>query len=295
MTDAMTARARAKPKPSRKVRRRPVDFLRSRVLESVATLEALREELKAKPRDATALHEYRKQARRVAAGYQLLELSLKPTEYANIQALTSVLSKGLGRWRDADVLDKRLRTLARGKSKTVQEQLTKLRNKIAAGGRNRRVARACKRSSRARLREPLEEVLAHARAHLADPLAVPRNRLRLRAQSALREMATTQHLHAFRLELKSYRYALETLSPAPKSAEESTAHQAHVVTSVLGRLVDAEVLEMTAAKTGPLAARVILAAASRDAAKARHEFEKGWSAKRWPELQAVIRGQSPQP
>ena len=270
------------------MRRRPLGFLRRRVLESVATLEALRDELQANPKQPTALHEYRKQARRVAAGYQLLELSLKPTEYANIQALTSVLAKGLGRWRDADVLDKRLRTLARGKSKTVQEQLTKLRNKIAAGGRNRRVARACKKSSRARLRKPLEEILAHARAQPADPLEVPRNRLRLRAQPALRGMATTHHLHAFRLELKLYRYALEMLSPAPKSAEELTARQAHVVTSILGRLVDAEVLELAAAKTGPLAARVILAAASRDAAKARQEFEKGWSAKRWLELQAVI-------
>lgn len=284
----MAARTRIKPKPSRSLRRRPVDFLRRRVLESVATLEALRQELKAKPRDATALHEYRKQARRVAAGYQLLELYLKPTEYANIQALTSVLSKGLGRWRDADVLDKRLRELARGKSKTVQEQLTKLRAKIAAGGRNLSVARACKRSSRARLREPLEEILGHARAQPGDPLALPLRRLQLRAQPALREMATTQHLHAFRLELKSYRYALETLAPAPKSAEESTTRQAHVVTAILGRLVDAEVLETTATQTGPLAARVILAAARRDAAKARHEFEKGWSAKRWPELQAVV-------
>jgi CHAD domain-containing protein len=284
----MTARARTKPTPSRSVRRRPVDFLRRRVLESVATLEALRDELKANPKEPKALHEYRKQARRVAAGYQLIELSLKPTEYANIQALTSVLAKGLGRWRDADVLDKRLRELAQRKSKTVQEQLTKLRTKIAAGGRNRSVARACKRSSRARLREPLEEILGHARTQRGDPLALPRNRLRLRAQSALRETATTQQLHAFRLEMKSYRYALETLAPAPKSTEDSTARQAHVVTSILGRLVDAEVLETTAAKTGPLAARVILAAARRDAAKARHEFERGWSAKRWPELQAVV-------
>ena len=283
--------ARAKPAPSRSLRRRPIGFLRRRVLESVATFESLRDELEANPKEPRALHEYRKQARRVAAGYELFELSLKPTEFANIQALMSVLAKGLGRWRDADVLDKRLGELARGKSKTVQEQITKLRNKIAAGDRNRRVSRACKRSSRARLREPLEEILGLARAHLMDPLALPRNRLRLRAESALHGTATTQHLHAFRLELKSYRYALETLAPAPRSAEDLTTRQAHVVTAILGRLVDAEVLEMTAAQAGPLAARVILAAARRDAAKARHEFEKGWSAKRWPELQAVIRGQ----
>jgi CHAD domain-containing protein len=266
----------------------PVDFLRRRLLESVTTLEALRDELITKPKEPKALHEYRKQVRRVAAGYQLLELFLKPTEYSNVQALTSVLSRGLGRWRDADVLNKRLRELARGKSKTVQQQFTKLRKKIAAGGRNRRVARACKRSSRARLREPLEEVLGHARAQFIDPLAILRTRLRLRAQSALSKMATTQQLHAFRLELKSYRYALETLVPSPKSAEESTARQAHQVTDILGRLVDAEVLEAKAAEAGPLAARVILAAARKDAMKARHEFEKGWSAKKWPELQAIV-------
>jgi CHAD domain-containing protein len=277
------------------VKRRPIDFLRRRMLESVAKLEALRDELKAKPNEPKALHEYRKQARRVAAGYQLFELSLKPTEYANVQALTSLLSKGLGRWRDADVLDKRLQELARGKSKTVQEQFTKLRARIAAGDRHRRVARACRRSSRARLREPLEELLVHARTQLGDPLALPINRLRLRAQAALRATATTHQLHAFRLELKSYRYALETLAPARNSAEVSIARQAHLVTAILGRLVDAEVLETKAAETGPLAARVILAAARKDAAKARHEFEKGWSTKRWPELQAVVRGQSPQP
>ena len=269
-------------------KRRPIDFLRRRVLELVTTLEALRDELIAKPKEPTALHEYRKQTRRVAAGYQLLELFLKPTAYANVQALTSVLSKGLGRWRDADVLDKRLRELGRGQSKAVQEQLTGLRKKIATGGRNRRVANACRRSSRARLRRPIEELLGQARAQLADPLALPRRRLRLRAQSALSEMATTQQLHAFRLDLKSYRYALEALAPAPRSTEELTARQAHQVTSILGRLVDAEVLEAKAAEAGPLAARVILSAARRDAAKARQEFEKGWRAKRWPELQAVV-------
>ena len=116
----MTAGTHAKPKPSRSVKRRPIDFLRRRVLELVTTLEALRDELIAKPKEPKALHEYRKQTRRVAAGYQLLELFLKPTAYANVQALTSVLSKGLGRWRDADVLDKRLRELGRGQSKAVQ-------------------------------------------------------------------------------------------------------------------------------------------------------------------------------
>src|SRR5262244_2267015 len=153
----MTAGPHAKLKPSRIAKRRPIDFLRRRVLESVTTLEALRDELIAKPKKPKVLHEYRKQTRRVAAGYQLLELFLKPTEFANVQALTSVLSKGLGRWRDADVLDKRLGELARGKSKTVQEQFTQLRHKLAPDGRNRRMARACKRSSRARLRGPLED------------------------------------------------------------------------------------------------------------------------------------------
>jgi CHAD domain-containing protein len=269
-------------------RRRPIDFLRLRVLELVTTLEALRDELIAKPKEPKALHEYRKQTRRVAAGYQLLELFLKPTAYANVQALTSVLSKGLGRWRDLDVLDKRLRELGRGKSKTVHDQFTRLRKKIATGGRNRRVANACKRSSRARLRQPIEELLEQARDQLADPLALLRKRLCLRAQSAISETATTQQLHAFRLELKSYRYALEALTPAPRSTEELTARQAHQVTAILGRLVDAEVLEAKSAEAGPLAARVILTAARKDAAKARQEFEKGWSTKKWPELQAVV-------
>ena len=283
----MTASTHAKPKPSRSVKRRPIDFLRRRVLELVTTLEALRDELIAKPKEPKALHEYRKQTRRVAAGYQLLELFLKPTAYANVQALTSVLSKGLGRWRDADVLDKRLRELGRGQSKAVQEQLTTLRKKIATGGRNRRVAIACKRSSRARLRRPIEELLGKPAPNLRST-GTTRRRLRLRAQSALSEMATTQQLHAFRLDLKSYRYALEALAPAPRSTEELTARQAHQVTAILGRLVDAEVLEAKAAEAGPLAARVILSAARKDAAKARQEFEKGWSAKRWPELQAVV-------
>ena len=284
----MTARPNAKRKPSRSVKRPPLDFLRRRVLELVTTLEALRDELTAQPKDAKALHEYRKQTRRVAAGYQLLELFLKPTEYASIQALTSVLSKGLGRWRDADVLDKRLQDLARGKSRTAREQFDALRKKIASGGRHRRMARACKRSARARLREPLEELLGHACTQFVDPLVLLRDRLRLRAQSALSEMATTQQLHAFRLDLKSYRYAIEALAPAPRSTEELTARQAHQVTSILGRLVDAEVLEAKAAEAGPLAARVILAAARKTGMEARQEFEKGWSEKRWPELQAVV-------
>jgi CHAD domain-containing protein len=284
----MTASRHAKRKPSRSVKRPPLDFLRRRVLESVTTLEALRDELTARPKDAKALHEYRKQTRRVAAGYQLLELFLKPTEYASIQALTSVLSKGLGRWRDADVLGKRLQELARGKSRAAGEQFNALREKIASGGRSRRVTRACERSARVRLREPLEELLGHACAQIADPLALLRDRLRLRAQSALSEMATTHQLHAFRLELKSYRYALETLEPAPRSIEASMARQAHQVTDILGRLVDAEVLEAKAAEAGPLAARVILAAARKNATQARQEFEKGWGEKRWPELQAVV-------
>ena len=274
--------------PTRRVTRRPIGFLRLQVLKSVATLEARRDELAAKPKGTKALHEYRKQARRVAAGYQLLELFLKPTEYANVHALVSQLAKGLGRWRDADVLDKRLEKLAARKPREVREQFTELRNKIAAGGRKRRIANACKRSSRRRLREPVEEILGRARARLGDPLELLRKRLCLRAPSALRSTATTQDLHAFRLELKSYRYALETLAPEPGSAEELTARQAHQVTAILGRLVDAEVLEKTAAEANSLAAEVLLAAAREDAVKARKEFEAGWSAKRWPELQAVV-------
>src|SRR5262245_34685221 len=296
----MAARNRATPKagslpssprvryPTRRVTRRPLGFLRLQMLESVATLETRRDELAAEPNGAKALHEYRKQARRVAAGHQLLELFLKPTEYANVHGRLSQLARGLGRCRDADVLDKRLQKLAARKSRKVQEQFTELHNKIAPGDRKRRVANACKRSSRKNLREPVEEILRRARARPSDPLELPRKRLRLRAQSAFRSTATTQDLHAFRLELKSYRYALEALAPEPRSPDALAARQAHQVTAILGRLVDAEVLEKTAAEANSLVAEVILAAARKDAVTARKEFETGWRAKRWPELQAVV-------
>jgi hypothetical protein len=78
------------------VTRRPLGFLRLQVLESLATLEARRDELVPKPKGSKVLHEYRKQARRVAAGYQLLELFLKPTEYANAHALLSQPGERLG-------------------------------------------------------------------------------------------------------------------------------------------------------------------------------------------------------
>ena len=163
----------------------------------MTTLEALRDELIAQPKDAKALHEYRKQTRRVAAGYQLLELFLKPTEYASIQALTSVLSKGLGRWRDADVLDKRLQDLARGKSRTAREQFDALRKKIASGGRRRRMARACKRSAR-RARGNRSRNSGQACTQFVDPAGAARP-VTFAGTVRASEMATTQQLHGFRL------------------------------------------------------------------------------------------------
>ena len=73
------------------------------------------------------------------------------------------------------------------------------------------------------------------------------------------------------------------------------ARQAHEVTDILGRLVDAEVLEAKAAEAGAQAARVILAAARKTAMDARREFEQGWSGKRWPELRAIVEETLDQP
>jgi CHAD domain-containing protein len=261
------------------------------VLDSVKGLEVRRARLRDRRDDPKALHTFRKQARRVAAQAQLVELYLKPTEHSKVLAVAARPARGLGPFRDADVLGKRLAALARGKSAAVRDELEALHKALEPSGRKAAAAKAVRRAGPRHLRKPLEDLLGRMQPRGAEPLAVIEARLRLRGRLATAPGAPLADLHAFRLELKAYRYAREAVVPA--GVRDRVGEQARQVTDLLGGISDAALLGRAAAQATPRAARMVVAAAGRDDRAARKAFETGWAQLRWPALQERVRAEGP--
>lgn len=272
------------------LRRRSVTAWRQAVGRALDDLAPLRQRLRDDPADAKALHAFRKQARRLAAAAQGLECFLKPTAYARLAALTSDVPRGLGRCRDSDVLVARLARLRKGKAPATRARLDEVAESLRVGDRKARVKRALRRSSPGRL-DRVRRLAAGARAANVDGLGLVEHRLRARLRPALRPGADVRDLHALRLDLKAYRYALEALHPtesANSSPDGQLGLEAARLSALLGRITDAEALRAEAHKARGTAARVVHAAADEDERQARQAFEDGWLRRRWPTLQSVL-------
>lgn len=166
------------------------------------------------------------------------------------------------------------------------------------------MTRATGRAAPRELRRPLLRLLDAADpAALGDAIGFPATRVRLRA--ARLGGADEEGLHAFRLEMKAFRYALEAVADHAEAAEAcpvaAEAAEAREVTALLGRLNDAEALRASVGRwVGGLPRRVrreavaqeavarLLAAADAEREGARGEFLAGWHGARWPALKALL-------
>lgn len=255
----------------------------------VADYEERRETLRGDTDDAEALHGYRKAARRVMAAVCLAEPYLTPVRFVQATTLAAPLARGLGKCRDSDVLAKRLGAIAKRAPKAIREDLRTFNEEPSSKERSKRVKAAIRNGKPRHLRRPLEGVLADASRSLQDPLHIGLARLRFRC-ARVTSRAPLGPLHAFRLELKSYRYGLEALKPAKRSVDARLAAECHEATEVLGRIVDAHVLADLAAAANGKAAEYLRAVAVRDDEAARRDFHAAWTGDKWPTLQAELRG-----
>ncbi|MEA3136309.1 MAG: hypothetical protein QOC71_590 [Thermoplasmata archaeon] len=264
----------------------PGPVVAGRVRVALGHLRKARAALRQDPLDAKALHAFRKQARRTWAAVQLTEAYLTPVQFARVGRFAAPLAGGLGRLRDEDVLAKRLAALARGKSKPLQDDLLGALRRLPAAERKRRVARAVARAKPKRIDRPVAEALTSMRKGWLDPLGLARARLRERSRW-VSAASSVEALHALRLELKAYRYAVEALGKEASRLDTLAAAQARKAAKVLGRVMDAHALAGLAATARPRAAKTLRAAARRDAEAARSEFGKGWTGG-WPALRQVV-------
>lgn len=237
------------------------------------------------PEDPEALHEYRKQARRLWATVQLAELYMTPVQHARAIRAVASLADGLGAVRDRDVLVKRLRALARGKSNPLRDGLRKATEATSGPSRKKRVARAVASAKGKRLAGPLESLLKKFRPGWLDPLALLRHRVHERSR-VVTASSSKEALHALRLELKAFRYAVEALGSEAAAPDLAAARQAHKATDVLGRIMDAHALTELAKAQPPRVAKTLLAAARRDDEAARKDLAAAWATK-WPDLRAL--------
>src|SRR5688572_9155302 len=99
------------------MRRVPGHVVARRVRKALDDLRKAGDAIRKDPDDAKALHDYRKRARRMWATVLLAEPYLTPLQHARAIRLVAPLADGLGRIRDEDVVAKRLKALALGKSR----------------------------------------------------------------------------------------------------------------------------------------------------------------------------------
>ena len=254
----------------------PASVARECILDQVKALEGARRRLRAKPGLPEALHGFRKRAHRLAASLELARPFLKSVAYHDLAARVSRVPKGLGKVRDADVLAARIRALASGKSSVLRQQLEAAAPRVSQKERERRLAAAARRAAPKRLRKAVARRLREMGGRATDPFGCLRVRLCQRSSGV--SGATGLHaLHALRLDLKDYRYALEATKPRQSDAAAALAKQARQATDLLGRIVDAHVLEDVARGASPLAKRTLMAAARKDMARARHAFAAAWT------------------
>lgn len=276
-----------------------------------AQLRALEQERRVLAREPMArepLHRFRVTARRADAAVGMTQWALLPTKFARISALTSQVPRGTAPFRNADVQEVLLHDkleAAPERERPALEMFAQAAAHERKAGRRRAVERAVARAGPARLRKPVARVLATADvAAVGEPLAFPGARVRLRG-ARLGPSPSEQDLHAFRLEMKAFRYALEAIADHPEAAAQcdvaAEAEEAREVTILLGAANDAAMLAESVARWRARLGRRrredpgtqqavawLLEAGEMEGAQARDEFLQGWNDPRWPGLKRLL-------
>lgn len=273
-----------------------------RALDDVA---AARRDLRRSPRRRSALHRYREALRPFEGALALAQGAFTPASFARSLAHARRARRGLGRFRDADVLERRLAPLARdaaGEDSSGIEPLWMALRARRVHGRARAVREATAHGGGLLAASALAS-LRKRRLDLIEPLAFPAAAVRTRIARLARPEPDSRELHELRLAVKSFRFGAEALAREVdmRSALDAVAREAEEVTDLLGDISDAEGFcegvesllarerpaRRTALATGVEAARVALL---RDAEEARRDFIDGWAGARWPRLKAAIAG-----
>lgn len=262
------------------------------VLARLEHVEAAAGGLRDVPQERGKLHEYRRSTRRLEAAIATLEPALNPPVALRARSLANGLARGLGRHRDADVVQRLIEEASRGATGSTAGDLGEIRRGTKPKGRARAadVEKAVKRARKRDLRRPLEDMLDRLNPEPVDPLEHAQARVRVRLRAARKQNASEHALHALRLEAKLFRYALEELTPLDP-AFAAPASQAGDLTDALGRITDARALRAAAAahaETRPDGARVLLAHADAEAEAGRAAFAAGLAGEAWAELKALL-------
>lgn len=252
------------------------------------------------PSRRAPLHRYRESLRRLEAALALGQGTVPRKLHENAVRATRRARKGLGRYRDADVLARRLAPIAQ-ESPEVEPLLAALEARRRRG-RKTAVRESARRSRRRVLHRCVRAAARSIRGDaVVDALAFPAARVRLRYLRLGSPDPNARELHELRLALKELRYAAEALARVRPAGGllAAVAVEAKEATDLLGDVSDAEGFcagieslvagdkrqdrDALAAAVEP--ARVALL---RDAEESRREFLEGWEAYRWPRLLAFI-------
>lgn len=252
------------------------------------------------------LHQFRVAVRRLDASIGLGHWALWPTEYALASAAVSPVTRGLGRYRDADVLAGRLSELRERADAHLRDGIDSVIDLVddrRKKGRAAAVARAVARSSSSSLGKPIRRAFARADGETRDdPLAYMCSKVWLRSKRLTGARPSHRDLHAFRLEMKGFRYALEALAepspPSPGAPVAAEAGEAREVTQLLGRYGDAFALTRIVSRYDGVRPRLapglefVARVASSEVEATQKEFMAGWQGRRWPALKRLVREHS---
>jgi hypothetical protein len=228
-----------------------VELTRSQLSDIVSTsltdVETTANDLARHPESRSRLHEYRRVARRLDASILLGELFLKPADHADMRRRAWRLTRGLGRFRDADVFAAQVERADDAADGELADSAAWLVEALAKDAwrkkRSKAIERAARRARPRALRRPIEERLGRAVMDaVAEPLALPRARLVARARAAVDAGFSQRALHALRIESKACRDAARHLGRAEEALDASQLADA------LGILRDAFSIELSARK-----------------------------------------------
>ncbi|MHB8585876.1 MAG: CHAD domain-containing protein [Thermoplasmatota archaeon] len=262
------------------------------------------------------LHEFRQEAAVLDALVESVAWAFPPRKIARLHAMTASLVCGTGRFRDADVVRKRLRGMKReegarevsGRASRdrveILERIIDVMETRRSKGRVKAIERATNRVKARNLKRPIDAILSDRPPGLAgDPLQATLTRLAWRLSRGLSMEATAHDHHALRLEFKALRDILRAASTPPVpilTGVDELGSEAYEITALLGRFTDARVLQGVLemhSGIGPMGPAGISAVTPvtgfiqqlhQEGEDALREFREGWARRRWPAVAAAI-------
>lgn len=213
-----------------------------------------------------------------------MESWLAPTPHSRLLATVAEIPRGLGKFRNADVLAARAASFAHPAGARLLRAAA-----LEPRGRRKAVRRAVGRAQAARDRIAIDGSLDEAPP--TDPLLLPLARTGYWMLRAASDSATRAEMHCCRLEMKTLRDACEDLAAAGLApGADALAAEVRAASDALGRITDADLLRAVAdAAPGQPGAAALRAAARGEGAAAIAEFRVNLERRRWPRLAEVLR------